>query len=218
MTTLPVPYQPRLLLEFIEEHKRVPKASEQFGIYFSRYKSGCYKVHTKYLIDNQIIKDAIAKYELDKIKRTEIRSNPPRPKVRKTKEKKVKKKLRVITFLEYVISQNCLPTEEPWLKYWNNMKDKTKPTCLRLYNKYLAQNAILSADYENIIITKHKTIKTKMQELIDFEILYNRPPHKFEANGLLWHNMKTDGQHNIAFNKYLRNIKNFDDAYNIIRV
>ncbi len=67
MTTLPVPYQPRLLLEFIEEHKRVPKASEQFGIYFSRYKSGCYKVHTKYLMNNQIIKDAIAKYELDKI-------------------------------------------------------------------------------------------------------------------------------------------------------
>ena len=216
-TTNLVPYQPRHLLEFIETHKRVPKSNEPFGIYFSRFKSGCYQIHAKYILDNDIIKKSLEKYNIDKLKRIETKSNP-RPKVKKIKEKKEKKKLKVIVFLDYIIDKNCLPTEGPWLKYWSNMKSRTKPTCLRLYNKYLKNNEILSTDYENVIMPTHKTITVKMQELIQFENTNKRPPHKFEENGLLWHNMKTEGQHFIAFNKYLKDIKTFNDAYNLVRL
>jgi len=182
MTQLSPQERGKLLIAWVEEHGRVPKRSEEHGMFWTRVKHG----QSKAIYDSLLSTNTILRSDYNK---TQVIKEENIGKERQPTQYKCKQ------LIAWVEKHNRVPkrSEEHGL-YWYNIKYGHSKY---VYTTHLSIYPILKADYDATQEKKEENEKRQKlspqesgEQLIAWVEKHGRVPKKSEEYGMFWHNVK----------------------------
>ena len=187
-------YKCEQLIAWVVKNKRVPKRSEEWGVYWHSIKHN----RSKYIYDSMLSTNVILKSDYENAQQRKEENK------KKTKLSPQEKAEQLITWVE---EQRRAPQySEEYGVYWNSIKQGYS---IDLYRSFLAEHPILKADYENAQQRKEENKKKtklsqqeKAEQLITWVEENKRVPKRSEENGEFWIHIK-HGQSNAIYESIL---------------